>query len=177
MAFSPKTLIKIRTVYEMGLSPLGEICRRFKISRDTLRIYAKKNGWVYGKTRPESVITIHQKTAESVVRAEVDKAIRVTEDFLQLSKALQFVTSQEVTKLTKGQFADFNRLKSARISTEIITMLHDGQRKALGLIDRNDKKEAPVIQANILINMLKDPEAAMAIDLIVEKAMEEFESN
>src|SRR3990167_687865 len=148
MAIPKKTLLRIRTAYELGL-PVAGIAKRFQVSLRIIQLHAKNDGWKYAKnaqTFTQEVHAVeHAKNVERVAQEGFDRARKISENFINSTNAILYIASKEISKGAQDpEYAiDFEKLKACRIATEIFCMIHDGQRKALGLI------EPPQTQINI----------------------------
>jgi hypothetical protein len=166
MALSEKKILKIKVDYEVGKLSKTAICKKHSISRPTLRNQAAKNGWKYQKNFQEVSEIIEQKTIGKLIEKETDRAVKITDRFLNdidayrelsMHPAMEIKTainqadedSTEESKVTVSR-DEYDRIfagaKINKICLEALNVGYTGARKALGMDKDSDIEKALAIK-------------------------------
>lgn len=160
MALSEIDLIKIKADYTAGELSRSKIAQNHRISRNTLAKHAKEGKWGFGKNAQELSKLITEKTYEKLVENAVDRATKITNQFLgdidtyrqlamvpaselieSLGRAKKESTEEKPVKVSKEEFSRiWESTKAIKSAVETLKLGYEGARKALGM-DREDDIE------------------------------------
>lgn len=146
----------IRAEYEAGAT-MGELSRKYGMSKSTLSVRAKKEGWTQdmietlnrmanAKANGISNTDRPQKKAEALNAAADRKAAVITRH------REEWVKHQAIIDEALNN-NDFDRAKLAKITAETLKIRQEGERKAWGITDlpteNSTKAMAPTVAVSI----------------------------
>jgi abortive infection bacteriophage resistance protein len=171
MAYDEKFKAKVKAEYEGGLTAQGAMCQKFRISRNTLKKFAKKDGWEFGKNDKKLTETITKKTEAKLAEKYSNDLEDFTIDHIKSMDNVGALTKATLNRLgasvknTKNTMskadadAIFAQAKILKISSETLSIIYADKRKALGL-DKEQKDTGVVVNtapATIIIEGI-DPD-------------------
>ena len=164
MAYSEKEKAKIKAEFEAGLDSQGKICQKWRMSRNTLKKFAKDEGWIYGKNDRELTHTINKNATSKIIESKAKELEKFTENHIKSIKSITALTRATISRLgkqvdgTKNQVdkleseAIFSQQKFLKIASETLDTCYKSQKSALGL---DEKKESEI---NVQVNNERLPD-------------------
>lgn len=163
MALTEIEVAKIQVDYTAGKLSKSKIAQKHSISRNTLAKYAHDGKWKYGQNAQELSSIIQEKTYERLIRDEVDRATKITDEYLgDISKyrqiamvpASELANAYNEARKLKGKVKkeEFSRIwesaKAIKTAIEALNLGYNGARKALGLDVEADIEKARKIKGD-----------------------------
>ena len=170
MALSEIEIAKIQVDYTAGKLSKTGIAQKHRISRNTLAKYARDNDWKYGRDAQKLSDIIEEKTYERLIKDEVDRATKITDNFLgdiERYRKLALIPSSELaeayndaklkgTKISQKEFSRIYQLtKVLKTAIEALNIGYAGSRKALGM-DREEEKRKRLPKHDPVEGMTED---------------------
>lgn len=171
MALTDKKLLKIKVDYEAGRLTKSQIGKKHAISQPTLRKHAEDQVWKFQKNFQEVSEIVEKKSIERLIEREVDKTVKITDQFLQDLDKYRKLTMYPVSEVaraiqevgSKGKVSkeEYDRIfagsKINKINIEALNVAYTGARKALGM-DKGpkDNPDSDDLEDIIKRNMERD---------------------
>jgi hypothetical protein len=164
MAYSEKEKAKIKAEFEAGLDSQGKICQKWRMSRNTLKKFAKDEGWIYGKNDRELTHTINKSATSKIIESKTHELENFTVDHISAIKNIATLTKATISRLgsrvketmNKVDRAEseaiFSQQKFLKIASETLDTCYKSQKSALGL---DEKKESEI---NVQVNNERLPD-------------------
>ena len=145
MAYDDNSKAKIKVDFEGGKMTLSKIAKKWRISRTTLRKFAREGGWILGKNDQELTKKIEEGATKKLVERESGNLADFTEKHLSAltlnEKVHRTISANLVNELKnaggKLSKADGDKFKSlfqaAKLSTETLSLIYRDKRLAMGL--------------------------------------------
>lgn len=176
MALSEIDLAKIKVDFESGKLSKRKVAQKHSISRNTLDKHAKAKDWIYATNEPELSQKIERLTLDKLIKDEVDRATKITNNFLgnvERYNELAMMPASELIKaytdarnknkqVSKNEFSRiWESAKAIKTAIEGLKIGYDSQRKALGMDRDEDIRKAKAIKLNENTQEVIDPLANM----------------
>ena len=171
----------IKGKYVSGSLPIYKIAQVHDIHKKTIERRAKKEKWIYGAVSNNVSKEVEKATIETIVKGDIDKAVKITETFIKDSSNIRGVTMAIMKAMSDELMesggnmstAEANRLiacqKVSEIASKTIAKLYDETRKALGMDKDEDIRKAREIQANDKAQEVLDPLAGKTLSEVKEE--------
>lgn len=187
MAWNHGDKIKIRFDYESGKYTKRSVAKKWKMSRNTLDIFAKEDGWEFGCRDGELNRKIEERAEAALIKTVSERLACMTEEHLKtveiLDDAFKILLWHHIQELKQSQGllseSDGKKwkenYKALQVALDSFDKSFRSKRLALGL----KETDAPKMQMNVFMNKVENYKhlSDQELDFIIANEPEDSEQS